>query len=46
MPSKLNYEYVRQVFAEKGYTLISKEYTRNNQKLVFMDDDGYTGETK
>lgn len=46
MPSKLNYEYVRQVFAEKGYTLISKEYTRNNQKLVFMDDDGYTGETQ
>ena len=24
MPSKLNYEYVQQVFAEKGYTLISK----------------------
>lgn len=46
MPQKLSYEYVQQVFAEKGYTLISKEYKRNNQKLVFVDSDGYIGETK
>ena len=39
MPQKLSYEYVQQVFAEKGYTIISKEYKRNNQKLVFVDCD-------
>ena len=39
--TKLTYEYVKQEFEKAGYTLLSKEYINNRQKLEYTCDKGH-----
>ena len=41
MPPKLKYEDVKEESTKRGLILLSKEYKRNNQKLDFMNSEGY-----
>lgn len=41
MPNKLKYDDVKKEFTNRGLILLSTEYHRNNQKLDFMNVDGY-----
>lgn len=41
MLKRLTYEEVYNRFKEKGYTLIDKEYHKNNERLSCVDNDGY-----
>lgn len=36
MSKKLTYEFVKNKFEERGYTLLSKEYIGSNQRLDFI----------
>lgn len=38
---KLTYEEVKNFINSLGYELLSKEYLRNEQKLILRDDEGY-----
>lgn len=41
MGKKLSYEEVYNLFKEKGYTLLEKEYKNNQIPLLFIDKKGY-----
>lgn len=41
MPNKLKYDDVKKEFIDRNLILLSTEYHRNNQKLDFMNVDGY-----
>lgn len=41
MPKKLEFDYVKQKFEERGYTLISTEYINNKTKLDYVCSNGH-----
>lgn len=41
MTKRLDTEYIRKRFEEKGYKLLTKEYKNNSQRLSVIDDEGY-----
>lgn len=46
MPAKFTYEFVKHYIESNGYTLLSKEYVNQNQKLRFKCDKGHSYETR
>ena len=42
MSSKHSYKFIREQFIKEGYKLISNEYHRSSEKLIYICQDGHT----